>query len=89
MLVLTFNSTPSASKNMAKCGHPLVLIVSTLASRPSVVTPRSVNTSSFFPNGASASKGSKYHPTLRSSEHWCWTVPPAMVPGWKRSEVPV
>lgn len=87
--LLTLSSTPSVSKNIARCGHPLVLTVSTLASLPSVVTPLSVNTNSFFPNGASASSGSRNQPTDRSSEHWWVKVPPAIVPGWNRSEVPV
>lgn len=86
---LTRNSTPSVSKNMAKCGKPLVLIVSTLASLPSVVKPLKVKLRSFFPNGAIANNGSKYHPILLPKSQLCMTDPPLIVPGWNKSEVPV
>lgn len=86
---LTFNSSPSFSKNMAKWGNAEVLKVSTLESLLLVVIPLKVKTRSFFPNGAIPNNGSKYHPILLPSGQVCTNVPPASVPGWKRNEVPV
>lgn len=63
--------------------------MSTLASRPSVVMPLRVKLSGFFPNGATARRGSRNQPTLRSRGQTWVKLPPARVPGWNRREVPV
>lgn len=78
----TFNSSPSRSKNMARCGNPLTRNVSTLTPFPSVVMPFNVKLKSFFPSIAITSNGSRYQPIpLPLSQSCTCPDPPDIIPG--------
>jgi hypothetical protein len=64
-------------------------MIHTDRSLSSVVTPRRVTLNGFLAKGARRSNGSKKYPTERAKGHSCVTEPPLMIPGLRRTEVPV